>query len=104
MKNSPIQKLIIVVVFSLFVTFGISQSTVYRYELEFPQYEMSKIKPLVALTQPLFTEPVNLSADNLQLFVFYSVNVVTEEDVLSALAGTEYQLVHFSAVVAVTEE
>lgn len=104
MKKSPIQKLLLSVVFSLFVALGLSQSTVYRYELEFPKYDMTKIKPLVALTQPLFTELVNMSADNHQIFVFYSTTVVTEEDVVKALEGTEYELLHFSALVAPTEE
>jgi hypothetical protein len=62
------------------------------YVLSFPEYEMKDIKPLVALTQPLFNAQIEIKDDNYKVFYFKSSNVVTEEDVKRALEGSKYQL------------
>jgi hypothetical protein len=85
----------IVALLTLFVREVGAQTTssTYVYTLVFPEYEMSEIKPLVALTQPLFDTNIEIQNDDYKRFIYRSENVVSEEEVRKALEGTKYQLV-----------
>jgi hypothetical protein len=85
----------IVTLLTLFVSEVGAQTTssTYVYTLVFPEYEISEIKPLVALTQPLFDAYIEIQNDDYKRFIYRSNNVVSEEEVRKALEGTKYKLI-----------
>jgi hypothetical protein len=92
MKKKSNLFVIIVLSILTFASTRINAQEIKTYVLSFPEYEMKDIKPLVALTQPLFNAQIEIKDDNYKVFYFKSPNVVTEEDVKRALEGSKYQL------------
>lgn len=98
MKLKFLLPLSAIVLFCVSLTFAQSNTSSYKYELVFPQYEMMKIKPLVALTQPLFGTPVEVNDNNYEIFIYHSTMVVSEEELKKALEGSEYELLDFNVI------
>lgn len=96
MKFKFLLKLSAIVLFCFSFAFAQSSTPSYRYELVFPNYEMMKIKPLVALIQALFNSPVEVNDNNYEIFIYHSANVVSEQDLRKALEGSEYELLDFN--------
>jgi hypothetical protein len=101
MKKSNVTSVLAAIVLSFFIAINFSglkaQTTESKfvYILTFPEYEMMEIKPLVALTQPLFDTNIEIQDDNYKRFIYRSNNVVTEEQVKKALEGSKYTLTAF---------
>lgn len=66
------------------------------YVLTFPQYEMKDIKPLVALTNPVFESQIEIKDNNYTVFYYTTSKNVTEQDVKAALQNSMYELKSFN--------
>jgi hypothetical protein len=91
----------LILFFFIFTATSLSAQTTtskYVYELNFPQYDMQDIKPLVSLTQGLFDTNIEIQDDNYTKFIYRSNNVVTEEQVKAALEGSKFQLISLTVV------
>lgn len=92
MKNLKLFFIAIFLMFSVVNSFA--QENEKTYILNFPEYDIMDIKPLVFLTQPLFEDAqIEIQNDNYKQFIYRSSNEVTEEEINKILEGTKYELI-----------
>lgn len=92
MKN--VKFFLIVAFFTFSIVSLFAQSDEKTYILNFPEYDIMDIKPLVFLTQPLFEDAqIEIQNDNYKQFIYRSSLDVTEKDINEALEGTKFKLI-----------
>lgn len=92
MKNTKLFLFSIFLILS--IVYSYAQDDLKTYVLNFPEYEIDDIKPLVFLTQPLFEDAqIEIHDDNYRQFIYKSKLNVSEEDINKVLEGTKYKLI-----------
>lgn len=88
-------KLFLVAIFlTVSIAYAQVQDDLKIYILNFPEYDIDDIKPLVFLTHPLFEDAqIEIHNDNYKQFIYRSKLEVTEEDIHNALEGTKFKLI-----------